>query len=111
MRRSCVGCSKIDSCGKIRKIIFTHEMKLCSHSSIGCAGFAELYGKTTASKVLKAMDRLRKVNGYLYIFKGVGANAYMKKEDLPKNIFSSFALNPITGFYEFDLSESVLLSA
>ena len=107
----CNGNSGFCSCSKLRKIILLNDMKLCEYSSLSTCGLTELYGKDTMDKVFKLINRLRKIKGYVYIFKGVGADAYKRKSDLPENIFSSFKLNPISGFYEFDMSQGKLLSA
>ena len=108
---SCSGCLTFSSCNKLRKIILLHDIKLCEFSYISTCGLAEIYGKNTMERVFKLVDRFRKKKGYIYILKGISANAYKRKDELPENIFSSFELNPISGFYEFDMSQSKLLSA
>ena len=107
----CGECDKSWSCKKLKKIVISHKIMLYEFVPFAVIGLIEMYGDSIMARVFRLMDRFRKFKGYVYIFKGIGANVYKRKEDLPKNIFSSFVLNPISGFYELDMSRGKLLSA
>jgi hypothetical protein len=107
----CGECDKIRSCKKLKKIVISHKIMLYEFVPFATSGLVEIYGDGVMAKVFILLDRFRKSKGYIYLFKGIGADVYKRKEDLPKNSFSSFVLNPISGFYEFDLSQGKLLSA
>ena len=106
----CGECGKFVSCSKLKKIVVSHKMDLYGFAPFSVTGLIEMYGDTVMTKVLRLLDRFRKFKGYVYLFKKYNVSVYMRRKDLPKNIFSSFVLNPTSGFYEFDLSQSKLLS-